>query len=87
MAGLGELIRCPRRRCPIALAITVLDGCGVVSSSPQSLLVPGHLIPTNKPRSIPVSRTLILVADESRASADAVSSDLSVTSFLLVLTF
>jgi hypothetical protein len=55
-------MRCPMRYCLIALAVVVLGGCGLFPSTPQSLLQ-GHLIPTNKPRSTPVSRTLILVAD------------------------
>jgi hypothetical protein len=62
LAGIAGHVRSPMRRCLMALAVVVLIGCGLLPSTPQSLS-PGHLIPTNKPRSTPASRTLILVAD------------------------
>ncbi len=62
LTGLERRVRSPMRRCLIALAVIVLAGCCCLPSTSQSLSQ-GHLIPTNKPRSTPVSRTLILVAD------------------------
>jgi hypothetical protein len=62
MAGIWRYSPCPVRYFCIALAVVALAGWGCVPSTSPSLSR-GHLIPTNKPRSTPVSRTLILVAD------------------------
>lgn len=62
LAGRERRVRRPMRRCLTALAVIALAGCCGLPSTSQPL-PQGHLIPTDKPRSTPVSRTLILVAD------------------------